>query len=131
MSSISNNYLNDNCRRSFILSVLFKLINTVDGFKVKYFAKSVTTKANYLNIHQLHSILILSYTKNGDKYSGQWADSYKGQGEVNYKVGTRYKGRWEWFEGYYKRDGLGTLYYADRQVFNQGKWDQDEILGKE
>ena len=30
------------------------------------------------------------YTYNGDKYTGQWDNSLKGQGEVNYKDGTKY-----------------------------------------
>ena len=30
------------------------------------------------------------YTKNGDKYTGQWDGNYEGQGEINYKDGTKY-----------------------------------------
>ena len=70
------------------------------------------------------------YTEDGDKYTGIW-DGYEGQGEVNYKDGKKYKGHWD---GDYleviKRHGLGTLYSADGQVLNQGKWEYDEYKGK-
>ena len=67
---------------------------------------------------------------NGDKYTGQW-DGDTGQGEINYKDGKKYKGYWDWKDGGYKRHGLGTLYSADEQVLNQGKWEWDEYKGKE
>ena len=58
----------------------------------------------------------------------------KGQGEINYKDGKKYIGQWdkdkeEW--NYLKRHGLGTLYSADGQVLNQGKWEWNEYKGKE
>ena len=65
--------------------------------------------------------------KDGDKYTGIW-DGWKGQGEINYKDGTKYIGHWDY---YTKRHGLGTLYSADGQVLNQGKWDWDKYKGKE
>ena len=67
------------------------------------------------------------YKDNGDKYTGIW-DGGKGQGEINYKDGKKYKGQWGC---YYKRHGLGTLYSADGQVLNQGKWILDVYQGKE
>ena len=75
------------------------------------------------------------YRKNGGKYTGIW-DSYKGQGEVNYTDGKKYKGYWELLKGgdskyEFMRHGVGTLYSADGQVLNQGKWDKDEYVGKE
>ena len=66
------------------------------------------------------------YTKDGDKYTGIW-DGYTGQGEVNYKDGKKYTGQWD----YKKRHGVGTLYSADGQVLNQGKWEEDKYKGKE
>ena len=81
--------------------------------------------SNYFNTHQFHSILILLYYF-GDKYTGQW-DGGKGQGEINYKDGTKYAG--EWYDQ--KRDGLGTLYSADGQVLNQGQWYENEYVGNE
>ena len=79
----------------------------------------------------MHSTRILLYTEDGDKYTGIWDGNWKGQGEVNYKDGKKYKGHWD--GDYYgiKRHGLGTLYSADGQVLNQGKWDKDEYKGKE
>ena len=72
-----------------------------------------------------------TYYQDGDKYTGQWHD-YKGQGEINYTDGTEYTGHWDWFiEGGYKRHGFGTLYSADGQVLNQGKWEKDKYIGKE
>ena len=82
--------------------------------------------SNYFNTHQFHSTLILLYKRNGDKYTGQWDDK-KGQGEINYEDGTKYIG--EWYDT--QRDGLGTLYSADGQVLNQGKWYEDKYMGKE
>ena len=78
------------------------------------------------SIHQSHSTRILLYTKDGDKYTGIW-DGYTGQGEVNYKDGKKYTGQWD----YKKRHGVGTLYSADGQVLNQGKWEEDKYKGKE
>ena len=78
----------------------------------------------------MHSTRILLYTKDGHKYTGQW-NGWKGQGEINYKDGKKYKGQWD--GDYYKcikRHGLGTLYSADGQVLNQGKWYKDEYKGK-
>ena len=89
--------------------------------------ESSTLLINYFNTHQLHSTRILLYTKNGDKYTGIWVSDWEGQGEINYKDGTKYKGHWDGF----KRHGLGTLYSADGQVLNQGKWEWDEYQGKE
>ena len=53
----------------------------------------------------------------------------KGQGEINYKDGRKYIG--EWGNWNLTRHGLGTLYSADGQVLNQGKWEEDEYKGKE
>ena len=78
----------------------------------------------------MHSTRILLYQK-GDKYTGIWAYWMKGQGEVNYKDGKKYKGHWDWEDGGLKRHGVGTLYSADGQVLNQGKWDKDKYKGKE
>ena len=78
----------------------------------------------------MHSTSILLYSKDGDKYTGQWDGNKKGQGEINYKDGKKYKGYWNWEDGSYKRHGLGTLYSADGQVLNQGKWKNDEYKGK-
>ena len=75
----------------------------------------------------MHSTRILLYTEDGDKYTGIW-DRSKGQGEVNYKDGKKYIGQWN---GDLKRHGLGTLYSADGQVLNQGKWEYNEYVGKE
>ena len=66
------------------------------------------------------------YHWNGDKYTGQW-DGGKGQGEINYNDGKKYTGQWNW----YKREGLGTLYSADGQVLNQGKWNRNKYMGQE
>ena len=83
----------------------------------------------------MHSARILLYD-DGDKYTGIWDDSRKGQGEVNYKDGKKYKGYWEWLKGgdskyEYMRHGVGTLYSADGQVLNQGKWEKNEYKGNE
>ena len=79
----------------------------------------------------MHSARILLYT-NGHKYTGIW-DRYKGQGEINYKDRKKYKGYWDidWSDIQLKRHGLGTLYSADGQVLNQGKWEWNEYKGKE
>ena len=49
--------------------------------------------------------------------------------------GTKYIGQWYNFGGSssidLKRHGLGTLYSADGQVLNQGKWWMNEYDGKE
>ena len=80
----------------------------------------------------MHSTRILLY-QDGDKYTGIW-NGWKGQGEINYKDGKKYKGHWDedsndnWK---LKRHGVGTLYSADGQVLNQGKWEKDEYKGKE
>ena len=63
---------------------------------------------------------------NGNKYTGQW-DDWEGQGEINYKDRTKYTGQWDSLQ----RHGLGTLYSADGQVLNQGKWEKDQYMGKE
>ena len=81
----------------------------------------------------MHSASILLYTKDGDKYTGIW-DGRKGQGKINYTDGKKYIGQWDDFGGStidLKRHGLGTLYSADGQVLNQGKWDKDKYKGKE
>ena len=78
----------------------------------------------------MHSIRVLLYEENGDKYTGIW-DDWKGQGEVNYKDGNKYEGYWDRKDGSFKRHGLGTLYSADGQVLNQGKWEWDKYKGKE
>ena len=91
--------------------------------------ESANPRVHYFNTYQLHSIFIFLYL-NGDKYTGQW-DGDTGQGEINYKDGKKYKGYWDWKDGGYKRHGLGTLYSADEQVLNQGKWEWDEYKGKE
>ena len=82
----------------------------------------------------MHSTRILLYTKDGHKYTGKWIDNYKGKGEVNYKDGTKYTGLWDVDTKDYwklKRHGVGTLYSADGQVINQGKWEWDKYKGKE
>ena len=68
------------------------------------------------------------YTKFGitNKYTGQWS-SYKGQGEINYKDGTKYTGHWDC----YMRHGLGTLYSSKGKVLKQGNWENDKYVGKE
>ena len=82
----------------------------------------------------MHSTRILLYKYNGDKYTGIW-DGWKGQGEINYTDGKKYIGQWDDFGGSsstdLKRHELGTLYSADGQVLNQGKWDKDKYKGKE
>ena len=84
---------------------------------------------------QLHSILIILYETNGDKYTGQWDGNYKGQGEINYKDGTKYTGQWDRdYRGKdydSKRHGVGTLYTEDGQVLNQGKWEYNEYKGEQ
>ena len=87
--------------------------------------RHLSQSANSSNIRQLHSILILLYTEDGDKYTGIW-DGRKGQGEISYKDGKKYKGYWEWkYHSGFKRHGQGTLYSADGQVLNQGKWEKN------
>ena len=93
---------------------------------MRHLSQTSNLKPNHFNIHLFHSTLILLYTKDGDKYTGIW-DGDKGQGEVNYKDGKKYIGQWDGLE----RHGLGTLYSADGQVLNQGKWEDDEYKGKE
>ena len=79
----------------------------------------------------MHSTRILLYKDNGDKYTGIW-DKNKGQGEINYKDGTKYTGQWDGdYDWNIKRNGVGTLYSADGQVLNQGKWEKNEYKGKE
>ena len=92
--------------------------------------ESANPSAHFFNTRQLHSIRILLYSEDGDKYTGIWINSNKGQGEVNYKDGKKYEGQWKYYSGF-KRHGVGTLYSADGQVLNQGKWDKDEYKGKE
>ena len=67
------------------------------------------------------------YRWNGDKYTGK-QDGDKGQGKIEYTDGTKYTGHWNRL---YERHGLGTLYSADGQVLNQGKWEEDNYKGKE
>ena len=48
--------------------------------------------------------------------------------------GKKYIGQWDDFGDStidFKRHGLGTIYSADGQVLNQGKWDKDKYKGKE
>ena len=66
------------------------------------------------------------YNFNGDKYTGIW-NWNEGQGEINYEDGSKYIGEWDWLN----KHGLGTLYSADGQVLNQGKWDWDKYKGEE
>ena len=93
---------------------------------------SLPTLKLTFNTRKLHSTRILLYTKDGDKYTGIW-DGWKGQGEVNYKDGKKYIGHWDYDydNDSLKRHGLGTLYSADGQVLNKGKWEWDEYKGKE
>ena len=71
------------------------------------------------------------YTKNGDKYTGQW-DDWKGKGEIKYKNGKKYTGHWNGgYSNNFKRHELGILYSADGQVLNQGKWGKVQYVGKE
>ena len=81
----------------------------------------------------MHSILFLLYQDNGDKFTGQWVNGNKGQGEINYTDGTKYVGQWEGsdFTDLYKKHGLGTQYSADGQVVIQGKWYEGEYDGEE
>ena len=100
---------------------------------IRYFSTFVTDNSNYFNIRQLHSILILSYGWDGDTYTGEW-DGLKGQGEISYTDGTKYTGHWDKDENdddKLKKHGFGTLYSADGQVLNQGKWDMDKYVGNE
>ena len=90
--------------------------------------ESANPQAHFFNTRQLHSTRILLYYY-GDKYTGIW-DGREGQGEVNYKDGKKYEGYWDWYYGF-KKHGVGTLYSADGQVLNQGKWYKDEYKGKE
>ena len=71
------------------------------------------------------------YKANGDKYIGRWDGNGGGLGEIYYADGTQYTGHWHWLKDGYFRHGLGTLYSADGQVLNEGKWDRDEYVGKE
>ena len=81
-------------------------------------------KNNY-TLHHIFHLLKLT-----NEYSGQW-DGGKGQGDISYTDGKKYTGDWHWIVGDgYKRHGLGTLYSADGQVLNQGKWDKDQYKGK-
>ena len=48
----------------------------------------------------------------GTKYTGQWAKDFNDHDK-------------------FKRHGLGTLYSADGQILNQGKWDRDKYEGKD
>ena len=102
---------------------------TREGDNNQTFSQAATNSFNYFSISQLHSILILLYRENGDKCTGQWHD-WEGQGEINYKDGTKYIGQWDGY-GDSKRYGVGTLYSADGQVLNQGKWENDKYMGKE
>ena len=71
------------------------------------------------------------YTKNGDKYTGEW-DDWKGQGEIKCKDGKKYTGHWNGgYSNKFKRYGLGILYSADGQVLNRGKWGKVQYVGKE
>ena len=95
--------------------------------------ESANPLAHFFNTRQLHSTRILLYTYNGDRYTGIW-DDWKGQGEVNYKDGKKYKGCWDVDRNDYwklKRHGVGTLYSAYGQVLNQGKWWRNEYKSKE
>ena len=98
--------------------------------KIIIFNYIFNTSCPHFNIHQLHSTRILLYKKNGDKYTGQW-DGNEGQGEINYTDGTKYTGHWRSDRRAIKKHGLGTLYSAEGQVLNQGKWEEDEYKGKE
>ena len=71
-----------------------------------------------------------TYYSNWDKYTGQW-DGWKGHGKINYKDGKKYIGHWDYYDGDFKRHGLGTLYSADGQALNQGKWEWNEYKDKE
>ena len=64
----------------------------------------------------------------GHVYTGEW-EGWKGKGEIYYKDGTKYIGEWD--DDGYKKNGFGTLYSADGQVLNEGKWEQDKFVGKE
>ena len=99
---------------------------------MRHLSQTSNLKPNHFNIHLFHSTRILLYTKDGDKYTGIWDNNEKGQGEINYKDGTKYKGYWDKDDHYnIKRHGLGTLYSADGQVLNQGKWEKNEYKGNE
>ena len=74
----------------------------------------------------MHSISFLLYEYRPE-FVASW-DGKNGQGEIEYNDGTKYKGQWD---EDYKKHGLGTLYSADGQVLNQGKWHKDEYKGKE
>ena len=72
------------------------------------------------------------YTEDGDKYTGQWIYD-EGNGEINYMDGTKYTGEWDYIDDCrcLKRHGVGTLYSAEGQVLNQGKWDKGVYVGNE
>ena len=125
-----NNYSHEQLEQKLCAFVFMQLKND-KIVKVSITDESANPQAHFFNTRQLHSTRILLYTEDGDKCTGIW-DNYKGQGEVSYKDGKKYKGYWDgdYFEGI-KRHGLGTLYSADGQVLNQGKWDKDKYKGKE
>ena len=92
---------------------------------------SLNFHSNSFHTRQLHSTRILLYYWDGDKHTGFW-DDYKGQGEINYKDGTKYKGQWD---GDYYRNikihGSGILYSVDGQVLNQGNRETFKYKEKE
>ena len=65
------------------------------------------------------------YTKNGDKYTGQLDGNYEGQGEINYKDGTKYI--WKTGDCYIgefkggRLNGEGPLYNEDGSRY-EGGW---------
>ena len=92
------------------------------------------------------------YYKDGDRYEGGWKDGNEyGQGTYYTTDGHKYTGRMGWITKgteklstrtersirdtgikigvmkSLKRHGLGTLYSADGQVLNQGKWDMGRV----
>ena len=104
---------------------------------MRHLSQTSNLKPNHFNIHLFHSTLILLYSEDGDKYTGIWDRYLEGQGEISYKDGTKYKGHWERLKRgdskyeEFMRHGVGTLYSADGQVLNQGKWWLGEYKGKE
>ena len=125
-----NNYSHEQLEQKLCAFVFIQLKND-KIVKVSITDESANPQAHFFNPRQLHSTRILLYTKDGHKYTGIWDGWYKGQGEINYKDGKKYKGQWHGDYKGIKRHGLGTLYSADGQVLNQGKWDKDEYKGKE
>ena len=64
---------------------------------------------------------------NGDRIEGEWKDDSYVKGVYFYKNGDRYEG--DWSKDGTKRNGIGTLTYADGSVY-VGEFQDGEINGK-